>query len=1161
MDGNDITCRNNIKYIGMASGKTSTYLQCGLPLLINKIGELSNRVVESRLGVIADSFSDIPGILSSLTRNDLNSLRANCIDFFSRRLDLDTTIKPLLNVINGIVQKQNTEANAAETNCHAQHAGTYLVSAIVSTYNAERFIRGKLEDLEAQSIADRLEIIVIDSGSQQNERAIVAEFQKRYTNIRYIRTPERETLYAAWNRGVSAAKGSYITNSNTDDRHRPDALEVMATALDQLPQVDLVYGDCHVSTIPNETYEKNPKTRLFRYPDFFAPAVLLHYQFGPQPMWRRSVHDKVGYFDSSFRAAGDYDFNIRFALQCRALHIPESLGLYLEHDGAISFKDDTMARENSRIAVRYRTLPFVERLYRQAGVPAVTTDERARVFLDMGVRSLEYYPPWETGVSETNVAFAITCFEKAVELLPDLPASRNNLANAYWHAGEKDRALRVLAAAPGKESEPVLRATIAALTGKGGGTARLIPSGLPFPSQHELAMGRKSGRTPDNDNSPLTICMVASIGPIAPTGSAGGLETAIRQTAAALAARGHRVAIVGYLRGNPGRHEGVEYLPIEEWSRGDYPAFSEETDILAFASGPDLGSYRKVGQRTGKAVLFHHQQLSFLTGKDPLAVLNQEADVAICVSNAVRENLIRDGVNREKLEVVPNGVDPGVFYPRSVSREPHRILFAGALVPDKNVHLLIEAFLKISPGFPDAELHICGSASLWGAAEYIDRDAVQRLSPKVIFHGTVSRDELAVHYSRATLCVIPSRFESFSLVSLEAQACGCVPLVADVGGAPETILPGETGFVYHTNNADVLADTLTTLLGNPEALEAAGRSAADFVARQFSWDRTAAQYERVFHNIAAARTGKTPVVRDSSTFLTVPRVSVVIPCYNYARYLPEAVGSVLAQTFRDFEIIIVNDGSTDNTLEVAKKLMSACTDGRIRLINQANSGDPALARNSGIREAYGEFILCLDADNLIMQEFLHQCATLLNNEPDIAIAYTDQIYFGSGKELVVRVADYEINRLAKANFMGYCSLFRKKVWEEVGGYSRGIGYEDWDFWLSCGEKGHYGRRIPQPLFCYRQHDSGRYMLDKGRDAEIKARIVLKHPALYGRRARAEADGPLHKRGRENDKHVRQAFPGNRPDLGTQRGGRDLPRHRRSCQPGNRGLPHKPLLHG
>jgi glycosyltransferase involved in cell wall biosynthesis len=100
-----------------------------------------------------------------------------------------------------------------------------LISAIVSTYNSEQFMRGCLEDLLAQTIADRMEIIVIDSASAQNEGAIVKEFQGRCGRIKYLRTPERESVYAAWNRGIKIAEGKYVTNANTDDRHRPDAFE------------------------------------------------------------------------------------------------------------------------------------------------------------------------------------------------------------------------------------------------------------------------------------------------------------------------------------------------------------------------------------------------------------------------------------------------------------------------------------------------------------------------------------------------------------------------------------------------------------------------------------------------------------------------------------------------------------------------------------------------------------------------------------------------------------------------------------------------------------------------------------------------------------------------------------------------------------------------
>ncbi len=143
--------------------------------------------------------------------------------------------------------------------CRLEPAGAAanppLISAIVSTYKSARFLRGCLEDLERQSIADRLEIIVVDSQSPQDERSVVEEYQRRFSNIVYIRTRERETIYGAWNRGIRAARGKYITSANTDDRHRVDALEVLARMLDERPEVTLVYADCLITAVENETLE------------------------------------------------------------------------------------------------------------------------------------------------------------------------------------------------------------------------------------------------------------------------------------------------------------------------------------------------------------------------------------------------------------------------------------------------------------------------------------------------------------------------------------------------------------------------------------------------------------------------------------------------------------------------------------------------------------------------------------------------------------------------------------------------------------------------------------------------------------------------------------------------------------------------------------------
>ena len=231
----------------------------------------------------------------------------------------------------------------------------YSVTAIVSTYNSERFMRGCLEDLECQTIADRLEIVVVDSGSTENERDIVAEFQQRHDNIRYIRT-ERETVYAAWNRGVKAASGKYLTNANTDDRHRKDAFEIQEKMLDLHPEFALVYGDVYVTETPNETFDKNTLVGTIPYPTFDRQNLINgNCLIGPQPMWRASVHDEYGYFDENMITSGDYEFWTRISQTKDFYHISQFLGLYMERGDSVEHSNRrAQYEENKRIVETYQ---------------------------------------------------------------------------------------------------------------------------------------------------------------------------------------------------------------------------------------------------------------------------------------------------------------------------------------------------------------------------------------------------------------------------------------------------------------------------------------------------------------------------------------------------------------------------------------------------------------------------------------------------------------------------------------------------------------------------------------------------------------------------------------------------------------------------------------
>ena len=259
----------------------------------------------------------------------------------------------------GKVGEMISETGTSDADVDAGAGPEPLVSAIVSTYDSERFIRGCLEDLEAQTLGDRLEIIVVDTGSTQNERKVVEEFQERYDNIIYIRTEEREGIYAAWNRGIKVARGKYITNSNTDDRHRVDALERLAGALESQRDVALAYANVFITEKENETFCSHTRSGVYRWRDFDPHQLVYGCYIGPQPMWRRSLHEEYGYFDESYKSAGDWEFWLRLAEREKFHHLDMFLGLYLKSPTSAQYRnrDLTVAEEKKVMSLyldRYR---------------------------------------------------------------------------------------------------------------------------------------------------------------------------------------------------------------------------------------------------------------------------------------------------------------------------------------------------------------------------------------------------------------------------------------------------------------------------------------------------------------------------------------------------------------------------------------------------------------------------------------------------------------------------------------------------------------------------------------------------------------------------------------------------------------------------------------
>jgi len=227
-------------------------------------------------------------------------------------------------------------------------------------------------------------------------------------------------------------------------------------------------------------------------------------------------------------------------------------------------------------------------------------------------------------------------------------------------------------------------------------------------------------------------------------------------------------------------------------------------------------------------------------------------------------------------------------------------------------------------------------------------------------------------------------------------------------------------------------------------------------------------------------------------------VSVVIPCYNYGRFLPDAIASARAQTVTSREIIIVDDGSTEpDTIALVDELQKTPD---LRVLRQANAGLPS-ARNAGIDIANGEFICCLDADDMLDATYLETAIAKLLTDRTAGFAFPYVRYFGDVEE-IWETHEFDIDEALIANFTAVSAVFRRDDWAEAGGYApemRG-GFEDWEFWIRLACLGRRGRVLRQPLFLHRRH--GRTMTSeaKERSDELHARIRARNPTPFTNRA-------------------------------------------------------------
>jgi hypothetical protein len=199
---------------------------------------------------------------------------------------------------------------------------------------------------------------------------------------------------------------------------------------------------------------------------------------------------------------------------------------------------------------------------------------------------------------------------------------------------------------------------------------------------------------------------------------------------------------------------------------------------------------------------------------------------------------------------------------------------------------------------------------------------------------------------------------------------------------------------------------------------------------------------------------------------TSPLVSIIIPCFNQAMYLRDALESLVAQTYKNLEVILINDGSTDGSEDIITSIYAHYKNFlNLKAFSIPNSG-VAIARNVAISQSAGDYFVPLDADDAIHGDFVQKTLSVILDNPEISFVYTDYELFGDVTDLV-EAEEYEYWRfLYDKNLCASTALIKKKAWSDAGGYNPNMiwGFEDWEFWIACGARNSSANANSQRLF-------------------------------------------------------------------------------------------------
>jgi glycosyltransferase involved in cell wall biosynthesis/GT2 family glycosyltransferase len=484
------------------------------------------------------------------------------------------------------------------------------------------------------------------------------------------------------------------------------------------------------------------------------------------------------------------------------------------------------------------------------------------------------------------------------------------------------------------------------------------------------------------------------------------------------------------------------------------------------------------------------------------------ADIILSPTRSLLERVTRRLGLQQPSAVIPHPfvteASPAPLAEPSSSRAGRAsILYFGRIEYRKGLHLLIEAGQRLLEKQLDVELRFIGADTPTGPFGQSMRGWLERRIPaawrdRFHFEPARPRAELLGTIREATVCCFPSLWENFPNVCLEAMAEGMLVVGSDAGGMAEIIEDGKSGLLFPSGDAAQLAQVLERALRDEPLRRLVRQEAPQRIRTYCAPERFVAETEALLARMAQSLPSQELDTAPRRATASTPEVSIIVPYYNMGHYLPETLRSLQAQTFEDYEIILVDDGSTDPASQRLVKELEGTP--KLRVVRKPNGGLSS-ARNAGLRHARGRWILPVDADDLLSPSFLGKTVEVMSRSPKLGYTTALVSYFTEDPRQPIGgwiPWGLERDALCLENVASTCTaLMERRLIEEVGGYDEWLtSFEDWDVFCAMAERGYEGAVIPEFLFHYRIRPESmtRTVATQSRHALI-AYLLQKHPAL------------------------------------------------------------------